>query len=406
MSVRSLSASLALALAVGACGTLDDPTIPVIPTNPTTDAGQDTAPTPSVPTAGPGEVRVTISGEKLALGGIPYPATGDDPVIVDGWSLKLDRLIVTVANVTLSENPDYSPSDPSQHGAAVARASGTYAVDLHKGGPLAGKGGSSEQALPLAVLSDQNLNGGQAFDPTARYALDYDVVVASAAATRANFDADDEAAYQKMIANGWTVLYVGTATFGGHGCETTDATYDFTKLPTTVPFELGFASPTTYVNCQNPDNDPATPFSGEDHERGVQVRDNRGVDAQLTVHLDHPFWEALVEGAAFRFDHYAARLVGKPPHVLTLDDLVGVNPLDVRDGAGAPLPWRWCVSGYTPPSNGQMILEVGTLQVDPKGDPTRTLRDLRDYATYLQSTQGHLNADGLCFVKRKYASPP
>jgi hypothetical protein len=402
MTARQLLRTLALPIAVslGGCGSADDPVKPTI------DAGQDTAPAPTVITAGPGEVRVTVSGEKLALGGIPYPATGDDPVIVDGWSIKLDRVLVTVANVTLSDNPDRSPSDPSQTGAAVARVDGPFAVDLHKGGPVAGKGGSSEQALPLAIVANQTLNGGAAFDPTVRYALGYEVVAASATAKRVGFDADDDAAYQKMIAKGWTVLYVGTATFAGTGCQSTDATYDFGKLPTSVPFELGFASPTAYTNCQNPDNDPAKPLSDEEHERGVLVRANRGVDAQLTIHLDHPFWEALVHDAAFRFDHYAARLVGQPAHVLTLDDLAGVNPLDVRDGAGAPLPWRWCVSGYAPPSNGQMILEVGTLQVDPKGDPTRTLRDLRDYATYIQSTQGHLNADGLCFVRRKYASPP
>ncbi len=39
------------------------------------------------------------------------------------------------------------------------------------------------------------------------------------------------------------------------------------------------------------------------------------------------------------------------------------------------------------------------------GDPTKVLRDFVDYATYNQSTQGHLNADGLCFVKRNYPSP-
>ena len=29
-----------------------------------------------------------------------------------------------------------------------------------------------------------------------------------------------------------------------------------------------------------------------------------------------------------------------------------------------------------------------------------------DYMTYDQSTQGHLNSDGLCFVDRHYPSPP
>jgi hypothetical protein len=44
--------------------------------------------------------------------------------------------------------------------------------------------------------------------------------------------------------------------------------------------------------------------------------------------------------------------------------------------------------------------------VSPSGDPATSIRDLYDYMTYNQSTQGHLNADGLCFVKRRYPSPP
>jgi hypothetical protein len=34
------------------------------------------------------------------------------------------------------------------------------------------------------------------------------------------------------------------------------------------------------------------------------------------------------------------------------------------------------------------------------------MRDYADYLTYNQSTQGHLNSDGLCFVSRNYPSPP
>jgi hypothetical protein len=41
----------------------------------------------------------------------------------------------------------------------------------------------------------------------------------------------------------------------------------------------------------------------------------------------------------------------------------------------------------------------------PGGDPTQVLRDFYDYVTYNQSTQGHLNADGICSVKRNYPSP-
>jgi len=39
-------------------------------------------------------------------------------------------------------------------------------------------------------------------------------------------------------------------------------------------------------------------------------------------------------------------------------------------------------------------------------DRAMGLCDYFDYTTYNQSTQGHLNSDGLCFVKRNYPSPP
>ena len=39
------------------------------------------------------------------------------------------------------------------------------------------------------------------------------------------------------------------------------------------------------------------------------------------------------------------------------------------------------------------------------GDPASVMRDYNDYMRYVQSTQGHLNSDGLCYVKRHYPSP-
>ena len=54
---------------------------------------------------------------------------------------------------------------------------------------------------------------------------------------------------------------------------------------------------------------------------------------------------------------------------------------------------------------------TGTMAFDPASvphsiDPKAGLRDYYDFASYNQSTQGHLNSDGLCFVKRNYDSPP
>jgi hypothetical protein len=174
-----------------------------------------------------------------------------------------------------------------------------------------------------------------------------------------------------------------------------------------VSFRLGFASPTTYLNCQNPDNDPALPNLGEEHERGVQIASIGTTIAQVTVHTDHPFWESTVHDSPAHFDPLAA--VAKTVNgaaTVTLDDTAGVD-YSAFTFQGRPLPWRACAPGYSPPNmNTQMGFDSQTIPHDPSGDPTTTLRDYRDFMTYDQSTQGHLDSDGLCFVHRNYPSPP
>lgn len=359
-------------------------------------------------TGGGGTIQFTASGEVLALGGYAFPpATDDDPAFVDGWEVKFSKLLVTVDKLSLSEAPDTSPTDPSQTGKLVAEVDGPWAIDLHRGGPLAGKGGSDEQALPITTIDNQNKNGGAAFDPTMRYAFGFDLVPASAQATRLNV-ADDDADYADMIAHGWTVMYVGTATWKGDAsCTSTNPDFDFTRLPTEVRFRLGFASPTTYVNCQNPDNDPARALGDEEHQRGVQVKANQTTIAQVTVHTDHPFWESLEHDVPAHFDQLAALAVkdASGGYSVTLDETAGVN-YTAFTFEGEPLPWRACLSSYTPPDqSAQMGFDSLAIPFNPAGDPTAVLRDYRDYMTYAQSTQGHLNSDGLCFVERHYPSP-
>ena len=362
----------------------------------------------STTTAAGGSIQFTASGEVLALGGYDFPpATEDDPAYVDGWEVKYSKFLVTIDHVTLSESPDTSPSDQSKTGKVVAQIDGPWAIDLHRGGDLEGKGGSDEQAYPLETLDNQNKNGGKAFDPTLRYAFGFDVVPATSAATKLQFDANDPD-YAEMVAKGWAVLYVGTATFKGTNCSSSDPNFDFSKLPTKVNFRLGFKSPTTYVNCQNPDNDPADPLGEEEHQRGVQVKANQVVTAQVTMHTDHPFWDSFVHESPAHFDQLAALAVkdAQNNYSVTVENAVGVNYTAFKFGA-APLPWRSCLDSFTPPNtNAQMGFDSLTVPYNPSGNAATSMRDYADYMTYNQSTQGHLNSDGLCFVDRHYPSPP
>lgn len=354
---------------------------------------------------GKGGILLTASGEVLALGGYGFPPlSADDPVFVDGWQLEFTSVIVTVGDITLSENPDNAPTDQAQTGAEVARIPGPWAIDLHAGGPLAGKGGTDEQSVALAALTAKG--DGSAFDPTQRYAFGYDLLPAAGGATNVNLDAAGVAAYAEMVKNGETARFTGVATWKGKDCKSTDASYDWTALPQIVRFSIAVAAPATYRNCQNPDNDPAAPFDGEEHQRGIALKGNQSTIAQVTIHADHLFWEAFAHDSPVHFDGFAALKSGLGSDVtLTTADLVGASISPFKDAAGKKLPWRWCTQDYTPPSQGSMAFDTLGVPVIPGGDPTSAIRDFADYLRYTVSTSGHLNSDGLCAVKRHYQSP-
>lgn len=362
---------------------------------------------------------VTISGEGAALTGFAFPpASTNDLAFVDGWDVKFDRILVTVDDIALADNPDLSPTDQAQTGAVVATAKGPWAVDMSKPGavtdirPMAqtfplsgddghdhGAGGRNPSAQPLARFDA--LDGNKSFNPASRYAFGFDIVTASAAAKHTNLDAAAEADYAEMTEKGLSVLYVGTATFKGVGCTSSDPDYNFEeKLPQTVRFRFGFKTPTTYKNCQNTDL-RGKPFDGEEAQRGVQVSDP--TTAQITLHVDHPFWNTVDHDAAdLFFDQMAA--VASPDGTLTIDDLSKVDFTSFKDREGKPLPWRSCLAAK-PVRSGMRRFDSGSVSVDPNGAPESALRSYADYVSYQQSTQGHLNADGLCAVERRFAAP-
>jgi len=433
---------------------------------------------------GGGGALFAASGEVLALTGYPFPpVNAGDPVFVDGWDVHFTRLLVTVDNITVSANPDMSTGDQSQTGAAVAEVKGPWAIDLSHGDPgyLPGKGGPGEEAVPIAALKGQNLVSGTpgfATDGT-RYAFGFDLIAATACSAdgrqtlNVNIDAAGQADYQEMMQNGCAVFYVGTATFkGGTVAGYTDCNNDdagvYQTWPQTVNFRLCFKSPTTYINCQNPDNDPAKAFPNEEHQRGIAFKSSQSVIGQVTVHTDHPFWDSVLHDSPAHFDQFAARLAGQngggvangssdggassgAPDggaseggasadggaiseggggasadggaiseggggasdggvpTVTVELTKGVDYTAYTDALGHKLNWRYCIAPSTdvhPQFNGPMAF-------DPQGVPhcvgansATGLCDYYDYSTYNQSTQGHLNSNGLCFVKRNYPSPP
>lgn len=345
------------------------------------------------PSGGGGSVHVTVSGEASAIDGVS---------VQDGWEIQFTHVLTTFDRITLSENPDKNAADPSQTGDVVAQVDGPFAVDLAAGGPLDAKE-MNGKAVSLTRITKLNKKADAALSTTEKYAFGFDTVAAASNATHVGLSADAKAAYQSMVAKGFTVLLQGTATFKGTSCRQTVAGYDFGRLPKVVKFSFGFKTPTSYKNCANPE------LSGAD-ARGVQVKSNGETVAQITFHLDHPFWEALEEDAPLRWDAIAARKsvatgAGPASVEVTEADLMGLDYRDFKDAQGTALPWRYCgPMEATERVAGTVKYETGSVPYNASGGAAG-LKDFYDYASYNLSTFGHMNNDGICYPARNYPSP-
>jgi hypothetical protein len=388
---------------------------------------------------GPGQLLLTASGESLALSGYNFPAAhSGDPVFADGWEVLFDHFIATFDKVTLWSNPDMVPTDQSMHGPLIAEKVGPWAVDLSLNAasfPYIDGKELGERAVAFAVIDNQNKNGNAPF-PTdgTRFAVGFSEVVATPQAMNVNLGPAGLALYQSMIQKGCVALYVGQATWKGDQglCNGTPSDAgaggigqepEFTKIPPTVRFELCFkpraqlpagSVETSYINCDNQDNDPAMPLNSEPHQRGIAFKANTYSVGEVTFHTDHPFWESTKHDTPARFDPFAAQMTGGGDGgipTVHMDDVIGVDYTGFKDKQGNLLPWRTCDPNYANPNGGS---RSGQMHFDPvavphctNNDPSTGLCDYYDYSKYNQSTQGHWNgADGLCFVQRNYPSPP
>jgi hypothetical protein len=411
---------------------------------------------------GPNTFTFSISGEVNAIAGYPYPPFDPSQTwMVDGWNWKIEKYIVVVDHITLWNNPNESPSNQELHGSQVAQVNGPWVVDLHKGGPIDGKGGGGEEALAIANLVNQNSAGNAAFDPSTTYAFGFSTVPAPSdgSAINVNLTSDEQADYQYMVQKGASVYYYGTAQWAGNQggqsgfglCSTNPQTdlssgnqtcatassgagdggleggsgddgglpstcpnaYNFAQLPQSMTFQFAFSTPTNYVNCVNY---TVSEQLGMD-VRGVQTSTSQTQIEQVTVHMDHPFWESFEEDTPVHWDQIAAQYIGMTNPTAHLEDLIGVPFNPFTDQNGTVMPWHWCETAYTPPGNGAMSFSTLSVPQNPHGTCTGTvgqdftldnctaIRDYYDFIRYTQSTQGHLNSQGLCYIDRQFPAP-
>jgi hypothetical protein len=159
----------------------------------------------------------------------------------------------------------------------------------------------------------------------------------------------------EMRARGWAYLLEGRATKTGVG---------------SYPFRIGLSLNHRYDDCTN----------GEDGTLGIIVSDGTTATAEVTIHVDHLFYDKLGthRGVNLRFEAWSA--LEPVEKMLTLESLGRQDLLDLKNSQGGALL----------DADGSRVL------YDPASFDVRTLD-----AFVVQSLkdQAHLNGGGLCNVK-------
>jgi hypothetical protein len=341
-----------------------------------------------------GTIQVTFSGEMLGQTGLPFPPANPltDPWFVDGWSMTFDEILVVVGNFRLSpgatQYADWSRLNPS-----VATKSGPYVVDMHKPTGFIGKDGSEPAQ---AIFKWDTQDDGSPFDTAQRYAFSYDVMKATYPVAQVNLTAAQQADYDLMVSKGWSKLYRGTATYVGTGTyPNTTIQAKFAALPKTVKFFFGWNDATSNINCQNSDFLTGTGLA----TRGIQASPTGAYTAQITLHVDHVFWDKLlIEGTPLRFDPIAAWAPASS--ATTAVDLTTIlhKPLATTFGDGTThLPDRGPYQGVSAYNTSDQA-DPTWVTLNLNGLPPANAPDIINFMAFSAPAQMHLNANGICYV--------
>jgi hypothetical protein len=358
-------------------------------------------------------VEVTFSGETLGIAGLPFvPVTNGDPYFVDGWTLVINEFIVVVGSVRLNDDPtkDLTWSDVGQPAATKA---GPFVFDAHQAHGFLGKDGV-EPAQAMFVWKTKD--DGSAFDTSLRYAFSYDTLPAVYPAWNLNLTAQGQQDYAKMVQNGWnkyvsaTATYVGTGTYNNaRDPNATHAQAQFGKFPTTVNFTFGWNDADSLLNCVNADLGDSADLKN----RGVQIFPDKAAIAQITMHVDHLYWDILLhEGSPLRFDPIAAWApmdTRATPFNLNKDFHSQHLATVFQDGT--PIPDRGPFQPNAGPTVGGSQFATdqtngGFQVIMNKNGNTSVPDDYIQFMAFSAQSQMHLNAQGLCYVVGQHPQDP
>jgi hypothetical protein len=272
-------------------------------------------------TGSSGEVTVDLSGEEASVQGYPV-GTGDSEIaFVDGFTLEFDKVLVSLEHFELRGSDG---SDANLDADAVV-------ADLHLGEPEAW------------VFEDV---------PSRRWD-DVRFLMAPPTADSRAIDEVSSEDLQTMIDGGYSMWIAGTASDGSD----------------TYPFDLRFDDLRVQSEaCQN----------GVDETDGLVVPNNAIVNAQVTIHLDHMFFDTFAsDDGRLRFEPWAA--AAGEDGIITLEDLETQPLADLRDRNGDPL-----VDGEGNP----VVYDPGPLLLPAN--------NLGQYVHAAATTMGHFNGEGHC----------
>lgn len=258
---------------------------------------------------GEGSVRVSVWGEAYIEDSIPAE------VFEDGWSVKYDEFLIVLADVTVEKKEGE-------------------------------KGGSLDQAL-LFDLTEAGPHSVGSVDSLAEGNWD-EFGFSSLAADDETQPSDSASAddWELMVDGGYNVYVAGTAS----------------KADERKHFAWGFSEPVRYASCVD--------VRGGQQTSGVVVGDGAEVEAQLTIHGDHLFYDDLASPEAkLRFEVIAAADADDDGEV-TLVELADVQLADLSADQGS--------------------YGVGAFDVD----------DMRAFVEAATQSLGHFDGEGHCRPER------
>ncbi len=227
---------------------------------------------------GEGTLSFTTWGEQYIEDEIP-PDSADVVGFIDGWTVKYDAFLVNFQNIVVAD----------ARGETAATQQGTKLFD-----------NTAVGVKPIIEFPDVP---AKAWDR-----VSYEIAPVTADTELGGGATEEDKAI--LLAGGYSLYVSGTAT----------------KADVVKNFAWGFAIGTRYNECHSEQD-------GRD-EAGVIVTNNASLDAQLTTHGDHLFYDRLQASpdpaiaTSLRFDALASADANDDGEV-TLEEL-DAKPLDVR----------------------------------------------------------------------------